>query len=426
MSATEVTGDRLRFARALRSRPFALLWLGQTISTLGDGAYLTALAWQVLILTGSGAAMGIVLIATSVPRVLFMLLGGVIADRLPRRLVMLWADAGRAIAVGAIAVLSHTNTLQFWQLIALGLLFGLSQAFFLPAYQSIAPQLVEVEALPSANALNGLTREIGTLAGPALGALLVANFSTASAFAFDALTFLVSALCLLAVRVPLKPLLAQEGLETETAKRRGVRGVFADIREGIGYVAASSWLWVTIAIAAFGNALRAPYSVTLPLHVRDFYHSGVGLYGAIFSAFAAGSILATLAVGQLRRIHHRGIVAYSALLVSSLAMMAFALPVPHDLVPVVTLTAGALDGAGLGVFEVIWVTVLQEMVPSEKLGRVSSVDFVGSFLFQPLGLAAIGFLTDAAPTPWIFFVCGALSLLLNASGFLVRGIRELP
>jgi MFS family permease len=426
MSATSVIGGRWRFARALRSRPFALLWLGQTISTLGDGAYLTALAWQVLTLTGSGAAMGIVLIATAVPRVLFLLIGGVIADRLPRRLVMLWADAGRAVAVGTIAVLSYTNTLQFWQLIALGLLFGLSQAFFLPAYQSIAPQLVEIEALPSANALNGLTREIGMLAGPALGALLVANFSTASAFGFDALTFLVSALCLLAVRVPIKPLLAQEGIVEAPAPRRGVRGVFADIREGMGYVAASSWLWVTIAIAAFGNALRAPYSVTLPLHVRDFYHYDVGLYGAIFSAFAVGSILATLVVGQVRRLHHRGVVAYSALLVSSLAMMAFALPVPHDLVPAVTLTAGALDGAGIGVFEIIWVTVLQEMIPGEKLGRVTSVDFVGSFLFQPLGLAAIGFLTDAVATPAIFFACGGLSLLLNASAFFVRGIRELP
>jgi DHA3 family tetracycline resistance protein-like MFS transporter len=426
MAGAGSIGGRLRFARALRSRPFALLWLGQTISTLGDGVNLTALAWQVLVLTGSGAAMGIVLIATSVPRLLFLLLGGVIADRLPRRLLMLWADAGRAVAVGAIAILSFTNTLQFWQLIALGLLFGLSQAFFLPAYQSIAPQLVEVEALPSANALNGLTREIGILVGPALGAVLVANFSTASAFGFDALTFLVSALCLLAVRVPIKPLLAQEGLDTEPAQHPGARGVFADIREGIGYIATSSWLWVTIAIASLGNALRAPYSVTLPLHVRDFYHSGVGLYGAIISASAVGAILATLIVGQVRRIHHRGVVAYSALVVSSLAMMAFALPVPHDLVPVVTLTAFALDGAGIGGFEIIWVTVLQEMVPSEKLGRVSSVDFVGSFLFQPLGLAAIGFLSDAVATPWIFFACGLLSLLLNASGFLVRGIRELP
>jgi MFS family permease len=111
MIATQGASGKLRFARALHSRPFALLWLGQTISTLGDGAYLTALAWQVLILTGSGAAMGVVLIATAVPRVVFLLLGGVIADRLPRRLVMLWADAGRAVAVGAIAVLSYTNTL---------------------------------------------------------------------------------------------------------------------------------------------------------------------------------------------------------------------------------------------------------------------------------------------------------------------------
>jgi MFS family permease len=339
---------------------------------------------------------------------------------------MLWADAGRAVAVGAIAILSYTNTLQFWHLIALGLLFGLSQAFFLPAYQSIAPQLVEVEALPSANALNGLTREIGRLAGPALGALLVANFSTASAFGFDALTFLVSALCLLAVRVPLQPLLAVEGVAPDPAKRRGVGGIFADIREGIGYITASSWLWVTIAIAAFGNALRAPYSVTLPLHVRDYYHASVGLYGAIFSALAVGSIVATLVVGQLRRIPRRGIVAYGGLIVSSLAMIAYALPVPQHLVPAVVLVAGALDGAGIGVFEVIWFTVLQEMIPTEKLGRVTSVDSVGSQLFWPLGLAAIGFLTDAVATPWIFFACGTLSLLLNASGLLVRGIRELP
>jgi MFS family permease len=426
VSSAGIISSRLRFARALRSRPFALLWLGQTISTLGDGAYLTALAWQVLILTGSGAAMGVVLIATAVPRVLFLLLGGVIADRLPRRLVVLWADAGRAVAVGAIALLSYSNTLQFWHLIALGLLFGLSQAFFLPAYQSIAPQVVEVEALPSANALNGLTREIGMLVGPALGAILVARYSTASAFAFDALSFVVSALCLLAVRVPIDPLLAREGRDEATAPRRGVRGVLADIREGIGYVTTSSWLWVTIALASLGNVLRAPYAVTLPLHVRDFYHSSVGLYGAIFSAFAVGSILATLVVGQLRRVHHRGIAAYSALIASSLAMMAFALPVPHGLVPAVALTAGTLDGAGIGVFEIIWVTTLQEMVPSEKLGRVTSVDFVGSFLFQPLGLAAIGFLTDAVATPWIFLACGALNLLLTLSAFFVRGIRELP
>jgi DHA3 family tetracycline resistance protein-like MFS transporter len=387
---------------------------------------LTALAWQVLVLTGSGAAMGVVLVATSVPRVLFLLLGGVIADRLPRRMVMLWADAGRAVAVGAIAVLSYSNMLQFWQLIVLGLLFGFSQAFFMPAYQSIAPQIVEVEALPSANALNGLTRQIGILVGPALGALLVANFSTASAFAFDALTFFISALCLLAIRVPIKPLLAQEGLEPAAPDRRGIRGVFADIREGIGYVAASSWLWVTIAIGAFFVALQAPYFVTLPLHVRDFYHYNVGLYGAIFSASAAGSIIATLVVGQLHHISHRGIVAYSGLLVTSLAMIAFALRVPYTLVPVVTLTAGALDGAGVGVFEVIWYSVLQETIPIEKLGRVSSVELVGSFLFQPLGFAVIGALTDVVATQVIFFACGVLCLALVVTGFFVRGIRELP
>src|SRR5512146_1211567 len=121
---------RMIFARALRSRRFALLWSGQTISALGDGAFFTALAWQVLTLTGSGTAMGLALVAETTPIVLFMLIGGVVADRLPRRLTLLWSDGGRAVTTLVVAGLGVAGLLQFWHLLALAFLFGLAEAFF--------------------------------------------------------------------------------------------------------------------------------------------------------------------------------------------------------------------------------------------------------------------------------------------------------
>ena len=199
--ATVVT-SRVRFARALRSRPFALLWGGQTISALGDGAYTPALAWQTLLLTHSSIALAAIVTATIVPRLIFLLIGGLVADRLPRRTVLFFADAGRALAVGAIAALSWTNTLALWHLIALGACFGVAGAFFLPAYRAMPPLVTPREALPSANALVELSGQIGLLVGPLLGAALVAVTGPAAAFAFDSVSFVISAASLLAIRIP--------------------------------------------------------------------------------------------------------------------------------------------------------------------------------------------------------------------------------
>jgi len=192
--------------RALRSQPFALLWLGQTISSLGDGAFFMALAWQILLLTRSATAMGIVMTAEMIPRLLFLLLGGVAADRLPKRLVMLCSDAGRAIIVLAIALLGWFHLLQFWHLVALSLFFGVVSGFFSPAYRALPPQLVQTEDLTSANALTGLGGQLSALIGPVIGAGLVSLVAPASAFAFDGLTFVFSALCLFALRLPALPI----------------------------------------------------------------------------------------------------------------------------------------------------------------------------------------------------------------------------
>jgi MFS family permease len=425
--ASSVATTRLRFVRALRSRPFAWLWAGQTISALGDGAYTVALAWAVLKLTGSATDMGIVLVARSVPMLIFLLLGGVAADRLPRRLVMLASDAGRAVAVLAIALLEWQRTLQLWHLVALAAFFGFVSSFFMPAYQSIAPELVEVEALPSANGLSGLSRQIGMLLGPLIGGALVAALGAQDAFAFDGLTFVVSALCLLAVRMPAAVQSARpEAQAAAGTHHRGIRGVTSDLREGMSYILASSWLWVTILIASILNlAFSGAVVVALPKLVADVYHAGATLFGVIATLGGLGAIFATFVVGQARRLRHRGILAYGGSAVASAGLIAFGLPLPLAALPLVALGASFMEGFGISVFSVIWDTVLQELVPADKLGRVSSVDLLGSFCLQPVGFLLAGVLADRIGPAWVFVGAGSVSLALNLAGLCIRGIRQL-
>jgi MFS family permease len=423
-------GGRVRFVRALRSRPFALLWTGQTVSMLGDGAFSVALAWQVVLLTGSAAAMSAVLVAEAMPRLLFMLVGGVLADRLPRRLLLLVSDAGRALAVGTIAVVGTLGRLQLWHLVALALVFGLADAFFSPAYQSIPPQLVEVEALASANALTAAGRQISQLAGPAIGAACIAVAGPAAAFAFDGATFVFSAFCLVCVHV-----LRVVRVPIDAGRRPSmVRSMVRDVREGLSYVLRSPWLWVTITIGSLLNIGITPFSVVLPKLVRYVYDTGVWLLGATLAVSSVGSLLATIAIGQSRRLHRRGLIAYAGVIVSSLGLAAFGAPpilailgvrLPPESDVVAALAGAALVGAGLGTFSIIWDTVLQELIPIEMLGRVSSLDFLGSYAFAPIGLGLAGVLADRIGAAQVFVAGGALVLVLALLALSVRGIREL-
>jgi MFS family permease len=436
--------DRVRFARALRYQPFALLWAGQAISALGDGAFTVALAWSILLLTGSATALAEVLIAQSVPRLIFLLVGGVVADRLPRRAILFWSDSARAVAVLLIALLYWSHHIAFWQILGLAILFGIADAFFTPAYQAIPPQLVPADDLTSANALNGLSQELSTLVGPALGALLVALTNPAAAFALDSLTFVFSAGCLLALRLPKgvaaagavtdssagesppPPAIADSEGSKETPRQSGaVVKMLAEIREGFTYLMSSSWLWVTTLLASVGNVGLSSLPVALPKLVHNVYGEGVWLLGALFSASALGSMAASLIIGQLHKLRHRGIFAYLGLIVAFVALFVLGIPVPHALVVAVSLTAASLIGFGLGVFSVIYFTTLQELVPADKLGRVSSIDWIGSLAFQPIGLAVIGILTDRwGPSP-VFLVAGVINVTTALIGLSVRGIREL-
>ena len=206
--------------------------------------------------------------------------------------------------------------------------------------------------------------------------------------------------------------------------RVGLRKIAGELREAWTYILGSTWLLSTIVIPAFGNAaFGGAMLVTLPKLIEDVYGGEVWLIGAVVTCIALGRISAAFFVGQFH-LPHRGSLAFCADILASLALLTFGLPLPDTLRPVLALGAGALYGFGGGTFQTIWVTLLHELVPNEKLGRVASIDLLGSFCLQPVGFAVAGIVADGVGPSLVFIGAGTMNLLLYSLPLLLRGIRE--
>lgn len=448
--------QRLHFARAFRTRPFTFLWLGQTISSLGNGIFQVALAWQVLLMTHSGTAMGIVLLASTIPSIVFVLLGGVTADRLPRRLIILWSDGGRGVVVLFISILGFTGHLQLWQLIAESLIFGIINGFFSPAILAITPDLVAKDDLTSANALNSFSGNLAQLFGPLLGALMIAFFTPMGAFVADALSFFVSVAFLFSVRIPERHVIKQveaaksaidmlEGTSLTLAELvesgepgkmiareeipevgRGIHGVIKAMREGLVYVRQSRWLSATIISVSLGNiGFMATLAVAMPKLVNDVYRQGAWLLGVIGTTGAIGSIIALLAVAQATRLKRRGLLAYLSMILPATGLVLFGLPFPHSEAPIVASLASMLVGFGLAFFNTIYFTILHETIPGDKLGRVMSLSLLGVTVMMPIGEALGGIMTDHIGPAQVFVIFGLLNLGLNLFPLVFKEIRHI-
>lgn len=420
---------RLMILRSLQSRSFAFLWLGQTCSSLGDGAFTIALAWEVLLLTGSATAIGVVVMAEMLPRLLFLLLGGVVADRLPRRHILLYSDAGRGVAVLLLALLGWLHVLHLWHLITLSLIFGLAAGFFYPAYRSITPQLVDHEQLASANALMAFSSDVSTLLGPALGAGLVAVVGPMGAFGFDGLSFAFSAGCLLAMRQVAARKASEEAQQISQEHSNAIvslKMVVEDLREGWRFILGSPWFWIGLPLATLGSIFfSGPLEVTLPKLVQIAYHGNVWLFGVLGMALAFGSILASVIIGQLRQVPKRGIVMYLAVAVASGAEFVIGLAVLQNSSPVIIILANGFIGLGLGTFSILWFTLMQELVPEKMLGRVSSVDQLGAWSLLPLGYVLAGLATDRFGPGFVFLLAGFFNLLLAIVALAIPAIRRI-
>ncbi len=413
--------------RSLQHRPFALLWTGQTISRLGDSLYRIALSWWVLEKTGSAVAMGTVLIFSQIPLLVFLLIGGVVVDRLPRIRIMFSSDLLSGLVITFVAVFAWLNLLQIWHIYLASMIFGFVEAFFFPAYQAVIPQITPSESLTSANSLNGLSMRVTGIVGPTLGAALVAAGGTALTFGLDALSFFISAFCVLPIlRANLDSVQRQkEAVEPVTGRRsapEALREGFADLLAGIKLVTHSPWIWITILLFGFINILDAgPRAVAMPFFIKNDLGRGVEVLGWLGSAASLGFVLGMIWLGQYVRLHRRGLLAYLSVIVTGLVLFPFAFKWP---VPIL-LVAMFIGGSATSIFSLIWTHTLQEMVPGDMLGRVSSIDALGSFVLLPIGFALAGWGTDRLGAPTVFLIGGIGIILLVLLALFHPAIRNL-
>lgn len=402
----------MSFLRALRIRSFALLWAGQTISRLGDSLYRIALSWWILERTGSAAAMGLLAVFSFVPMLLFLLVGGVVVDRLSRFRIMLVSDLVNTVVVGLVTVLAVTDRLELWHIYAASVVFGLAEAFFAPAYNASVPQIVPPEERPSANSLTSLSWQLSGVVGPALGAFIVAAGGTSLAFGLDSLSFLVSAACL----IPLRFI----RLTTVPAEQRG--SPLSDLRAGLRTVAASPWLWMSILVFAGVNVTEAgPRNIALPFLIHDHLGLNVEALGLVASVFSIGSITGAVVLGRARKLRRRGLLMYGATALGGLTVVLYGLAPNLG----VLLGVALIYGVTWSSVSLVWANTLQEMVPQEQLGRVSSIDALGSFVLMPVGFALAGVLTDRIGPALVFVIGGIATMALALLGYLHPGVRKL-
>jgi MFS family permease len=391
----------------LEERDFRLLWLGQTTSAFGSGLVPVALAFAVVDLTTSASALGIVLAAGLVARVVFLLVGGVVADRLPRQRVMLAADLLRTGSQGLVAVLLLSGHARVWHLLVLFALFGAADAFFSPASSGLVPQTVSVGRLQQANALMSLSRSCALVAGPALAGLIVAGPGPGWAFAMDAATFAVSSVSLALLRLPPQVrLVTRHSMPTE-------------IRGGWGEVRARPWLLVTIARFSVSNLAIAPVFVLGPFVAQDAL-GGAKAWGLIATCSGIGAILGDAAA--LRFKPRRPLFA-GGLAVSLWALEPALLARPF---PTSVIAVGAAAGfAGMSFSNALWFTTLQERIPNRALSRVSSFDWLGSLVFQQVGYIAAGPLAAAIGTSATLLASAAVQASACIGGALTPTVRGL-
>ena len=401
--------------RALHHRNFSLLFWGQTLSRLGDFVFNLALAWWVLEKTGSALAMGAVMVFSALPMLFFLLIGGVVVDRINRAWLLFLSDIGRGILLLAGTWLVGNNRLEIWMVYAGSLIFSFADAFFMPAYTALLPALTPQEDWPSANSLSSLSMQLSRVIGPALGGLLVGLGGTTLAFGINAGSFFISALLLL-------PLLSAKATPDEVeSEPQPANSILADIRIGWRIVFAQPILWITILTYGVTNILLAgPFSVGLPFLVKDFMGGDEKLLGLLLAIFPVGYILSSLILGNLKRLRWRGPIIYLGGSLAGLGLAIFGLRVPFWIL----IVAALINGAALEAVGLAWTNLLQELVPLDKLGRVSSIDMLGSFVLLPIGFALTGWAVEAIGPALTFVIGGGLGALICALPLLLPSIRQ--
>jgi MFS family permease len=391
----------------LRHRDFRNLFLGQSLSTFGDRIVFVALALFVTEI-GSPTDVGLVLAAHAVPLVGFILLGGVVADRIARTRVMIASDAARCALHALLAALIFTGVVEVWHIVVIEALYGCAEAFFKPAQTGLLPQTVPEDEIQPARAASGTIETVAEFAGPALATVLVLGLGAGWAFAIDAATFLVSIAFLLRVR------------PRERGEAAPAQTVLADLRDGWRAVRERAWLWsILLCFSAAVLLSFAPWFTLGPTVAEDVYGS-TGVFGVLVAAAGVGTIAGAVTGFRWRPLHPLRTGMLLALMWPA-SMLAVALGLPLGVV----VPGCVLAGFGIALFGIWWETALAQRVPPHLLSRVSAYDWMVSLSLLPIGYLLAGPLGEALGEQAVLAVGTAAATLALAAGLLVRETRTL-
>jgi MFS family permease len=399
---------RLRVLEALRHRDFRLLWAGQTVSQIGDAAFVVALGWRAFTLTGKASSLGIVLMVESLGLVATLLIGGVLADRYSRKLLLIGSDGARALVIATLALVDASGQLTFGVLIGFVALHGLGSGLFQPAFGGILPLLVDDPSLGSANALVGISRQAAFVVGPAIAGLVYGIAGSSAIFAVDAASFVVSALFVAFARPRAYERAPQEGLRRE-------------LTTGFRYVVKVPWLWITI--GTFSLVLLVGYAalqVLLPKVVVEEWAGGVGAYGLLFTLQGVGMVIGSVVLGQTSPTRRRGVLIYSLFVANSAFGALLGLSPWYAGAAVLQIGRGFCIGFAI----TLWDTMVMQRVPRQMLSRVISMDWFGSLGLLPAGLGIWAVLSGLAAPGTLIAISSTICTGLFLLGLSDRRIRS--
>jgi MFS family permease len=395
----------------LRSAPFLKLFIASNLSLLGDFFSYVALAWLVLQVTGSSLALGGVLVAQAVPRTILIAVGGALADRLSPRVTMIGSMGLRVAAVGPLAILTLSGHVQMWEVYGASAVFGIVDAFFMPARTSILPSLVKDDELEPANAVLNVSSQIAIVAGPVLAGFVVTAFGTGWAFAADAACF--------AAGVPFVLLLPQTS--GRRARKPEGGGLGGEIVAGLRYAWADVGIRATLLIiAAVDFAAQGAIGVGLPTLAHGRFAEGANGFGILLAGWGLGATVGAAAAGLVPPPKRFGIAV--ALACGWIGLCIIALGFTPSLVPAAaTVAAAGLASGSINTYGMSW---LQRRTDPSMLGRVMSLIFLASVGLTPIGNAFAGVLGQLNPT-LLFGVAGAIIVCAAAGALSSRGVRAL-
>jgi MFS transporter, DHA3 family, tetracycline resistance protein len=409
-----IDAGRWRVLAPFKFREYRLLIAAVSLSIFAEGMWAVVMALQVIELDNDPASLSLVATCLGAGLVAFVLIGGLAADRISQRAIIIAVETVNVIAVSTIAVLGLVGALRIWHMAVAAAALGIAAAFFFPAYSAILPRILPADQLLAANGVEGVVRPVFQRAvGPAIAGLVVgATFPSLGAVVV-AVLFAVGLTLLVATRPAMRTSAQQQDQEQPHLLR--------DLRDGFVFMIGTPWLlWTLLFASMFVLVVLGPIEVLLPFIAKQRFEDGARTYGFILAFFGVGSALGALTVSSGRLPRRYLTVMMTMWSVGSIPLVIVGVTSSFPLMAVATFIIGVTDGAGM----VIWGTLLQRRVPTKMLGRVSSLDFFVSLAFMPVSFAIVGPLSKVVSMQTIFLVAGITPILFAAVAMYAAKMRR--